>query len=68
MSNDFKWHDAESKESVVVPSVDAIAVYSNPDGDVVIRQESRMGEEDSVIVIPRSMIEHVIGALKNEIT
>lgn len=67
MSDDFKWHDPATKDNIVVPSVDAIAVYLNPHGDVVIRQESRMGEDDSIIVVPRSMVENLIGALKSEI-
>lgn len=42
--DEFDWGD---KESVVVKSQDAIAVYPNPDGDIVIRrqqswQEARM--------------------------
>ena len=48
-SNDFSWSD---EALIVVKRVDAIAVYKNPQGDIVIRQESRTGDEDNIIIVP----------------
>ena len=62
-SHEFNWSD---KDRVVVEKVDAIAVYQNPDGDVVIRQQAPMGDDDSVIVVPKSRLDDLILALQNE--
>ena len=48
-ANDFSWSD---EALIVVKRVDAIAVYKNPEGDIVIRQEQRSGDEDNVVVVP----------------
>ena len=48
-SNDFSWSD---ESLIVVKRVDAIAVYKNPQGDIVVRQESRGGDEDNIIIVP----------------
>ncbi len=48
MSSDIDWHE---DESVVVKSVSAVAVYTNTRGELVIRQENSM-EEDQVIIVP----------------
>ena len=60
MSNEFSWGD---KASVVIKRVDAIAVYTNPNGDIVIRQQDSMGEDDSVIVIPLDRVEELVQAI-----
>lgn len=62
---EFSWAEAQKEGAVVVRSVDAIAVYRNPHGDVVIRQESSMGDEDDLVIIPQSYIEALITALRN---
>lgn len=67
MSNDWKWHDEDGKELTVFPTVSAVAVYSNPNGDIVVRQEGHMGEDDSVIVIPRIHAGAVISAMQSEL-
>jgi hypothetical protein len=36
MSEEFSWQD---NEAVIIKRTDAIAVYTNHDGDIVIRQE-----------------------------
>ena len=59
MQDDFDW---SIKEIVVVPQVDAIAVYENPDGDIVIRQRDDYND-DPFVCIPRSSLESVITAL-----
>lgn len=60
--NEFSWTD---KDSVVIEKVDAIAVYTNPRGDIVIRQEGNM-EDDSIIVVPQSRLNDLISALRRE--
>ena len=50
-SDSFDWFD---NECVVVPEQEALAVYPNPDGDVVIRREARRDEnEDPFFVLRR---------------
>lgn len=61
---EFSWADAD----VVIERAGAIAVYPNPKGDVVVRQEGRMGEEDSVVIIPRGRIQDFILALQHEVS
>ena len=61
---DWNWFAEDSKESIVVPQVDAIAVYENADGDVVMRQQSGLGE-DKVIIIPRGSVSAVVKALSS---
>lgn len=67
MSVAWTWYGEDAdKEAVVVPSVQAIAVYTNPDGDIVIRQQDPMGQDDAVVVIPRAMVGRVVKALRTE--
>ena len=63
MPKEFDWLSDDDKESVVVPSVQAVAVYNNGQGDVVIRQQDGMGNEDQVIIIPRSNAKAVAKAI-----
>jgi hypothetical protein len=63
MPKEFDWLSNDDKESVVVPSVQAVAVYNNGQGDVVIRQQDGMGNEDQVIIIPRSTAKAVAKAI-----
>lgn len=65
-SEDFKWDDS-SESAIVFRSVDAIAVYRNKADDIVIRQQSRIGEDDSFIVLPEKAMEELILALQNEL-
>lgn len=67
MSKDWSWYGDSEKESVVVPAVQAIAVYSNTAGEIVIRQQSQMGEDDSVVVFPKSQAKAIIDAIMTEI-
>lgn len=57
----FSW---ANEDDVVVRRVEAIAVYANPEGDVVIRQQDALGNEDPFIVIPASQVKTVIAAMK----
>ena len=61
-SEEFSWND----ESVIIEQVDAVAAYTNPKGDLVIRQQGYMGENDSVIVIPRSRVAELVSAISRE--
>lgn len=65
MSESWNWDDPKTG-SVVVKSVQAVAVYTNVNGDVVIRQQDSMGEEDSLIIVPKASITSLVAALKAE--
>jgi hypothetical protein len=65
-SNDWKWHGEDAMESIVVKPVQAVAVYTNPHGEIVIRQQDTMGEDDSVIVIPKSAVNALVKAIRAE--
>lgn len=60
------WKDEDNKESVVVPSVSALAVYTNTAGEIVIRQQDQFGGDDSIIVIPKSHAAKLASALREE--
>jgi hypothetical protein len=61
-SEDFSWRDTDA---VVVRQQDAIAVYSNPDGDLVIRRHRAWDEDDDVwIVVAKTQIRTVIDAME----
>lgn len=61
---DWDWYGNEEKTDIVFPSVQAVAVYGNPDGDVVIRQQGAMGEDDTIIIVPRLNVDAIIAAIK----
>lgn len=52
-------------DSVVISRVDAIAAYLNQDGDVVIRQQDPLGDDDAVIVLPKNRVADLVLALQN---
>lgn len=56
MSDDFSWDDCES---VVVKPISGIAVYENPEGNIVVRLE--WGDE--FIAIPRQHAQVVAAAI-----
>jgi hypothetical protein len=61
-SNDFSWRETDA---VVVRQQDAIAVYSNPDGDLVIRRRQAWDEDEDVwIVVAQTQIRTVIDAME----
>jgi hypothetical protein len=61
--DDFSW--GADKESIVIPSQPAIAVYFNPRGEVVIRQEGRFGlDEDRWIYIQIENLDPLIDILQ----
>lgn len=59
----WDWLGDEERKSTVVRPVNAIAVYTNLNGDVVIRQQGEIGGEDSLVVAPKSAIQDLINAL-----
>jgi hypothetical protein len=64
-SCEFKWNDTQS---VVVKQQDAIAVYANPDDDIVIRRRQAWDEQDDVfIVIGQTQARTVIAAMERVI-
>lgn len=63
-SKRFDWLNSEN---VVFHRVDAVAVYMNEDGQIVIRQEDPMGDEDNVIVIGLRNVPDLLDALQNVI-
>jgi hypothetical protein len=67
-NDDFNWSE---DALVVVKRVDAIAVYRNPAGDIVIRQERRDGDEDSIVIVPAqyayTLVESIQRLLKGQL-
>ena len=63
-TNDFSWSDPRA---VVVKRVDAIAVYKNHDGDLVIRQENPMGSEDKMVIVPAQYAYTVLEAMQQQL-
>lgn len=45
---EFSWNN---DEAIIVRKQDAIAVYGNPNGEIVIRQQDEYGDEDDIIVV-----------------
>lgn len=60
----FDWSD---KRSVVVKRVDAIAVYKNSDGDIVIRQQRADVPVDVVVTIPAQHAYSVIEGIQRQV-
>ena len=63
----FDWNS----EEVVIKAVEAIAVYTNPHGDIVIRQQDTSDglrpDGDPFIVIPRDRVAAVLAAVQKEL-
>jgi len=63
--DEFKWDD---DEAVVIKPVQAIAVYRNSLGHVVIRQErSSFQDDDPYVVVPQSELRKLIDALNTQL-
>jgi hypothetical protein len=59
---DFSWNDTEA---LVVRQQDAIAVYANPAGDLVIRRRQAWDENEDVwILISQSQVQTVVEAMQ----
>jgi hypothetical protein len=64
---DFNWNDEESKEDIVIRRVDALSVYGNLHGDLVIRQQDPMGGDESVVIIPIAQVDTLINAIQKAV-
>jgi len=63
MPKEFNWFDQDQSD-IVIPSVQAVAVYLNASLDVVIRQQDATGnDEDAVVIIPRSQAKALAKAI-----
>ena len=63
VDDDFDWSPGRN-DSVVIPSQPAIAVFFNPLGEVVIRQESQLHpDEDHFIYVRPSNLRTLINSL-----
>ena len=63
MEDEFDWSDVESE--TLFQSVGAVAVYENPHGDIVIRQQAvGYGDEDKYVVVPVKYLDTIIAKLE----
>jgi hypothetical protein len=60
---DWDWNSSSARESLVLPRVDALAIYANNNGEIVLRQQGMDGHDDSIIIIPKSQAQEVINAI-----
>jgi hypothetical protein len=66
MTNEFNWNEAE--DDVILAGQQAVAIYENPKGDTVIRQESDYTrDEDSIIIIKRNNTAAFVDALQQHL-
>ena len=63
-NNDFDWNDADTQ---IRRGHGDLAVYANRDGDVIIRQASVLGEEDSIVLVPRYLASWIIAAIEDQV-
>jgi len=65
---EWRWNDPAQASAIVYPTSLAVAVYRNPDGDLVIRQQADWNDEgDAVIVVPRDRLELFALSVQNEV-
>lgn len=63
VSDEFDW----KSDRVVIPTVPGIAVYTNPDGDVVIRQfDAYANDGDSFVYFPKWAAKAIVAAIRRE--
>lgn len=60
----FDWAD---KRSIVVRRVDAIAIYINDEGDIIIRQQHAHQPLDSIVTIPAHSVYAVLERLQRHV-
>jgi len=66
MADEFKWADVD--DDIVLSAQLAVAVYENPSGDTVIRQEAdHSSDEDSIIIINRNNLAAFVAALQEHL-
>ncbi len=65
MAENVEGFDWSKAEDLAVPQQDAIAVYANADGEMIIRRQKDWNEtEDTVIVVAPAYIDRLIGAMQ----
>jgi hypothetical protein len=64
-TDEFDWDVARENGSIVQSNVKRIAIYDNPNGDLVIRQEPPdFQDEDVFIVIGKNNVDAVIAEMR----
>ncbi|ATQ77878.1 hypothetical protein CR152_27780 [Massilia violaceinigra] len=61
--SDINWYGEDQDSSVIFNSVNALAVYINTSGELVIRQQGANGEDDSVIALPKMFVPMLLSAI-----
>jgi len=65
MADGFNWDDRQSTD-IVIRGVQAVAVYADARGDIVIRQERHFDEEtDTVLIVPPDRVDAIIDRLRD---
>ncbi|CAB3889233.1 hypothetical protein LMG26788_03753 [Achromobacter pulmonis] len=62
----WSWDAEDASESIVIARVDAVAVYQNTNGDLVIRQQHPLGDDDAVVIVPRAHVPALLQGIKTE--
>lgn len=72
--DNFDW-DNPDNDSVLIPRIEAIAIYINTDNNVVIRQRDAIAAnissspyaqpEDACVILPRQYLPRIISKLKD---
>ena len=52
-SHNFDWYSDDGESSIVVRHQPATAVYTNPQGEVVIRQQDQYGDDDDFVYVTK---------------
>jgi hypothetical protein len=52
VSNDFNWYDDSTREDRIIPEQLETAIYLNPNGAVVIRQQAEHGNDPFIVIQP----------------
>jgi hypothetical protein len=63
LMSDFDWEEARQDPATFIPEQPATAIFTNPNGDLVIRQQGDYREEDQFVVIARTNVERLLVAI-----
>jgi hypothetical protein len=64
---EWKWNDPAARDNIVVQPVRAVAVYTTPEDELVIRQAGDPGDADSVLVIPKLYAKDLMKGILNQL-
>ena len=67
MVNGWDWNGQEEQRCTVVKRVDSTAVYTNQEGEIVIRQRDAMEDGDALIRLSTAAARALIDALSHEL-